>query len=281
MFEEPKIHIVDFSAGASEYRSEREHQAAEGRRRYLARVKATLIDLGLDADQSTPWGEALLDSLFQVTPIEGDGPCHCSCHPHLPDSDFHDYGFACSCQQTAEERRRGWDRWRSRMDAYWDSPEGQERLAQKQAEEDELAAWLAGEPDVVVTSYGGFAPEQWWGSVEGRKFYFRERHDHWKIELDLRPTGRYSKVWKGGDLDDEDSFELEEIEEGDIIAEGVTGMPGYGVTPLERARFIVGTICDHIGRARCEVHRDGRTVLERRVGGPARWCPACGADLGR
>ena len=52
---------------------------------------------------------------------------------------------------------------------------------------------------------GGFAPEQWYGSVDGHRFSFRERHDEWRIELDLRPSGRFARVWVGGDLDDEDA----------------------------------------------------------------------------
>lgn len=280
MFEEPELHIVDFSyPDAEEHRRERESQKAESRRRYVASVEGTLIELGLAPDEAPAWGEALLDSLFTVTPIEGGDPCCCSCHPHLPDTDLHNYGFDCSCQKTADERRRSWDEWQAEMGSYWESPEGRAERARRQAEEDELAAWLAGEPDVVVTSYGGYAPEQWWGSVEGRKFYFRERHDHWRIELDLRPSGHFSKVWKGGDLDREESFELREIEEGDVIAEGVAGAEGYGSTPLERAHFIVGTIRDHIQQARCELHGRGRAELERRLGITAPWCPACGARM--
>lgn len=76
---------------------------------------------------------------------------------------------------------------------------------------------------MTVTEFGGFAPEPWRGSVDGHTFYFRERHDQWRIELDLRPTGRFHKVFKGGDFDDDSSFELAESLEGDVIAEGTTG----------------------------------------------------------
>ena len=55
----------------------------------------------------------------------------------------------------------------------------------------------------------------------------------------LRPRNldNFSKVWKSGDLDYERSFEAREIEEGDVIAQGVIGVPGYGQTPRERAQF--------------------------------------------
>lgn len=279
MFEEPEIHLVDFSGLGEEYRAERDRQAGEARRRYLARLELLLIGLGLASESAPAWAEALLDGLFTVVPVEGGDPCQCSCHPHLPESDLHDYGFGCACQQTTEERRRFWDDWRADMEAFWDSPEGKASRARRQAEEDELMAWLVTEPDVVVTSYGGLAPEQWEGSVDGHMFYFRERHDQWRIELDLRPNGHFSKVWKGGDLDDEQSFEWREMEQGDVIAKGSTGAFGYGESPVERARFIVRTIRDHIGRNTCALHTAGRVALEQRLGLTARWCPACGARL--
>ncbi|MGH9057145.1 MAG: hypothetical protein ACRDYY_14980 [Acidimicrobiales bacterium] len=281
MFEEPVIHIIDFSSGGvgDDYRAEQARQKAEARQRYLARLEMALIGLGLDADQAPEWGEALLDCLFKVTPVDGGDPCSCSCHPRLPGDEFHDYGFGCACQKTATERRGWWEKWSAERKTYWSSPEGLEERARRQAEEDDLVAWLAGEPDVVVTSYGGMCPEQWSGSVEGRKFYFRERHDHWRIEFDLRPSGRFSKVWKGGDLDDEDSFEPREIEEGDVIAEGMVGMPGYGRTPRERAEFIVRAIRDLLRRTSCAIHASGRADLERRLGVAVSWCPACGERL--
>jgi hypothetical protein len=37
--------------------------------------------------------------------------------------------------------------------------------------------------------------------------------------VDLRPSGWFCHVWKGGALDDEESFERKELDEGDVIAE--------------------------------------------------------------
>ena len=84
-------------------------------------------------------------------------------------------------------------------------------------------------------------------------------------------------MWKGGALDDDDNVELRDIEEGDVIAEGTVGTPGYGDTPVERGQFIVRTIREHIDRARCGLHTAGRRALEARFGVEVRWCPACGA----
>lgn len=118
-----------------------------------------------------------------------------------------------------------------------------------------------------------------WGTVDGHSFYFRERHDHWRIELDLRPTGHFSQVWEGGDLDDEASFEPRAIEVGDVIAEGTIGFHGYGDSPLERLTFIVRSIRAHFGRIDCEVHTSERGDLETLFGRAMSWCPACGEKL--
>jgi hypothetical protein len=85
-------------------------------------------------------------------------------------------------------------------------------------------------------------------------------------------------VWTGGDLND-GSFEERESDEGDVIAEGTPAADGYGTTPAERGRFIVGTIRDHLRRAACEVHRGGLDDLERACGRRFGWCPACGVRL--
>ena len=199
--------------------------------------------------------------------------------PEAAESDFHDYGFDCPCRSTPEVRRQKWDAWMAKLDEFWASPEGMEVTAAREAERQEVADWLAGHTDVVVRSFGGMAPEQWWGEVDGHSFYFRERHDHWRVELDLRPTGRFSRVWVGGDLDDDASFERREIEAGDVIAEGTTSVAGYGDSPLARLRFIVEVIRDHLLRQRCTVHIDDRDALELLWARPLAWCPACGTPL--
>lgn len=112
--------------------------------------------------------------------------------------------------------------------------------------------------------------------VDGHHFFFRERHDHWRIELDLRPSGRFYKAWTGGDLDDDANFELREFEQGDVIAEGATSVDGYGATPVDRAQFIVDTIRAHLLRSACDVHTNERADLELLFGRPLNWCPACG-----
>lgn len=276
--DEPELYVVKPSdwPGADEWRAKHESDKAEARGRYLQLATAELDASGV-ADPA-----ALAESLFDLLFMHGrqdDRDCACGCHPHLPASDFHDFGFACPCSQSPGERSANANEWRAEIDAYWASPEGRATTAQRQAEEAELAVWIADHPGVELTSHGGWAPEQWNGTVDGRRFYFRERHDAWRIELDLRPSGRFARVWTGGDLGDEDSIEVRELEEGDVIAEGTTGAVGFGHTPAERADFIVTTIRDHLRRVACEVHRSVRPELTRGPGGEVRFCSACGERL--
>lgn len=278
MSDGPELHMIHFPEIAVAERTERERQRGESQRRYRECLAVVLADLDSPPADLAAQAETILDGLF-IHGRDNDHPCFCGCHPHLPNSDLHDYGFACPCLLTAEERSAQTSLWLDEIDAYWNSAEGRAESAARQVEDDELLAWLAANEDVVVTSHGGFAPEQWWGSVDGHSFYFRERHDAWRIELDLRPTGRFSQVWRGGGLDDDASFEPVEIEEGDIIAEGNIGVAGYGERLVGRATFIVGTIKDHLERQRCQVHTTERDDLELLFGRPLCWCPACGTRL--
>ncbi len=279
MDDEPELYIVDPSAwpGAAEWREKHERQKATARARYLELVAAEFEVLGASEDPARS-AASLFDLLFVHRHDDGH-ECACGCHPRLPSSDLHDFGFACPCGLTPEERRARFDEWRAGMDAYWESPEGRTETARHEAEEAELAAWIADHPGVEVTSHGGFAPEQWSGTVDGHRFYFRERHDQWRIELDLRPSGRFANALVGTDDDGAMVTEPRELEEGDVIAEGTTGDALHGQTPTERAGFIVAVIRDHLRRAACIVHTLGREDLVRRLGGEATFCPTCGTRL--
>jgi hypothetical protein len=280
VFEKRELHIIKFDNDGDE-KARRAAQRDESRRRYVGELTTVLVELGLGADDAVRWAESVFDRLFVVprrrdtTEDEGE-PCFCSCHPRVPTTDLHDYGFDCPCQQTPDERRRSWDEWRAGMDEYWDSAEGRALRAEREAEEDELVSWLAGHPDVAVRSYGGAAPEQWWGSVDGHSFYFRERHAQWRIELDLRPSGRSYRAWKGGDLDDDASYEMKESEEGEEIAQGTIHDAGYGRTPVERIEFLVRAIRDHLRRQSCELHTVHSRPAESDAERPPTWCPVCG-----
>jgi hypothetical protein len=138
--------------------------------------------------------DAALDALTMWRYVDSSERCTCSCHPRLPETDLHDYGFGCVCTRMPEDRRRSFHEWRNGIEAFWRSPEGQRIKATEQADEADLQAWLAAQTGVNVHSHGGLTPEEWRGEVDGHSFYFRERHDEWRIEVDLRPSGRFIRA---------------------------------------------------------------------------------------
>jgi len=130
-----------------------------------------------------------------------------------------------------------------------------------------------------VHGHGGLAPEQWRGIVDGHTFYFRERDDEWRIELDLRPSGRFARAVVGIHADGQARYEERELREGEVIAQSTTVVDGYGTTPVERATFIVDTVRVHLARNACNVHVQDLSSIEALLGSEVRWCPACGTRL--
>jgi hypothetical protein len=278
--EEPELYILNFSdtEAAAEHRRRVEHARAVARRRYRDYLAAALDVHG--CNDPSALADVALDALMVWDQVDDGQRCPCSCHPRLPESDFHDYGFGCNCGRTAEERRRAWQEWQSEREAFWQSPEGQQIVAAERDEEVELQAWLATQPGVEVYSHGGLAPEQWRGQVDGHTFYFRERHDEWRIELDLRPSGRFANAFVGVDSAGELRCEERELDEGDVVAEGTIYVDGYGSTPVERAHFIVDTIRVHVAQQACTLHTEDLSSISALLGRDIRWCPACGTRLG-
>jgi hypothetical protein len=277
--QEPGLPVSDFSddLSAADYRERIEDARREAHRRYRDHLAAVftrhrLADPGELAD-------AALDALTVWRYVDSGERCRCSCHPRLPDSALHDYGFDCVCTRTPEERRRAFQQWLDDIKAFWQSPDGQHIRAAEQAGEAELQAWLADQQGVVVHSHGGLCPEQWTGEVDGHSFYFRERHAELRIELDLRPTGRFVRTVAGTDNDGATRHEERELDQGDVIAYGTTDIAGYGTTPLERAQFITDTIRIHLARQACTLHHNDLSSIHAILGTGARWCPACGARL--
>jgi len=274
------LYVIDPSGwpGAAEWRAESERKRAEAYRIHRARLTEVIKTAGV-ADAAMLC-EIVYAALFVYPDVESGEPCRCSCHPRLPDGDLHDHGRSCSCTRTKEERAAWWADWQRGMDAFWASPEGQAATEARRRENEELREWLVGDPGVVITEYGGWAPEQWRGTVDGRSFYFRERRDQWRIELDMRPTGRLLRLFTGGDLDDQTAFEQEASLEGDVIAEGTTAAEGYGRTPRQRVEFLTDTIRTCVAQRDCQVHVQELEELELLFGRPVGWCPSCGLRLG-
>jgi hypothetical protein len=277
--EEPPIYVFDFSnaPGATEFRERLRRARTEARRRYRDHL-AAVFDLHGSADPRE-LADIALDALTGWRYVDSGERCSCSCHPRLPESDFHDYGFACVCAQTPEDRRRLFDEWRNDIHAFWESPEGQRLRAAERTAEAELKAWLATQRGVSIDSHGGMAPEQWRGEVDGHTFYFRERNDEWRIELDLRPSGRIIRALVGTDRGGKPKCEERELDDGDVIAHGTTDVEGYGTAPVDRAKFIVDTIRVHLARATCTLHPEDLSSFEALLGREVRWCPSCGTRL--
>lgn len=265
------------SPSAAEYREHIERARREARRRYRDHLVAVFNLHGVAGPSEL--ADAALDALTGWRYIDSGERCRCTCHPRLPESDLHDYGFDCVCQRTPENRRRAVAKWRNDIESFWRSPGGQRIKAAEQAAEAELRAWLANQPGVVVGSHGGLIPEQWSGEVDGHSFYFRERHDEWRIELDRRPTGRFVRTVDSTNDDGTFRYQERELDEGDVIADGTTAAEGYGTTPVERAQFIVDTIRIHLARQACRYHRDDLSAIEAMLGTKANWCPTCGTRL--
>lgn len=174
---------------ATRYREHLERVRREVRLRYRDHL-AGAFERRADNDPGA-LAEVALDALTACRYVDSGEQCRCACHPRLPDTDLHDYGFDCVCARTLEERRRAFQQWRGDINAFWQSPEGQQIKAAEHAGEAELQAWLADQHGVVVHNHDGLCPEQWNGQVDGHSFHFRERHGEWRIELDLRPSGGF------------------------------------------------------------------------------------------
>jgi len=262
---------------AADYRERRERARAHARTRYGAYLAEVLGKRGIADPADT--ADAALAALTEWTDSETGQHCRCSCHPQLPGSELHDFGFDCNCTRTYDQRRNSVRKLLNDINAFWRSPEGLKVRAADEAAEDELQAWLSQQQGVVVDSHGSWAPEQWRGTVDGHSFYFRERDGDWDLEVDLRPTGESMRVVDGHNDDGTTRYRHQSIERGDIFASGTIHTDGYGTTPAERAHFIVTTIRDHLRRQACAHHPDKLAAISAVLGSAARWCPTCGIRL--
>ena len=230
-------------------------------------------------DEADAVADVVLDALTEWRYIDSGARCTCSCHPQLPDNDHHDYGFACICMRTLEHRRNSFKQALNEVRDLWQSPDSEQARNARQAAEAALQDWLTEHPGVAVHSHGGSMPEQWRGNVDGHSFYFRERHGDWHSEIDLRPTGHFSEVLNGHNIDGRTQTRRQAVQQGDIIATGTIDAEGYGTTVVQRAQFIVTTIRDHPKRTSCTHHADKLDAITAALGASVDWCPTCGIRL--
>lgn len=234
------------------HRAEREAERARVRRAYVERL---IVCAGLDEATA----ERAVAAIFDHVADDGSR-CPCGCHPQL--SPQHGDGMDCPCtwdQQRREAARRRW------MADLRDSEWARKLREQREAEERDIARWLAGQVDVTARRTSSYAPEQWAGTVDGHSFYFRERHGEWRIELDLQPSGQVAQRVAGVDRQGRPVTEPVELTEGEVIAEGLAG--ALGSSPVEHLDVIVRTIREHLWRGSC-AHS-----------GALLYCPRCGTRM--
>jgi hypothetical protein len=129
----PQLNVTDSSEGrrASEYRERTERSRSEARVRHRDHLAVVFDRQGVT--EPGELADVALDALMVWRYIDSGERCRCSCHPGLPDSDLHGYGFDCVCTRTPEDRRRAFNQWRNGIDEFWRSPEGQRIQAAEQA----------------------------------------------------------------------------------------------------------------------------------------------------
>lgn len=216
------------------------------RARWTTRLAASV---GLSVDDA----EQAVGLLFDHVDA-GGAQCPCGCHPRFETQ--HDGGFDCPCTWSDERRERSR---KQLFEALQPSPEA---LAHEALEEAELAAWFDANPGVVAERTCFAAPEVWEGTIDGRSFYFRERHGEWHIEIDLTPNGHFGQRWVGTDASGEMVTEPVELTSGPEIAHGIDTDLGTGA--VEHLDFIVRRVRDVLRTETC-THSAARA-----------FCPDCG-----
>jgi hypothetical protein len=254
------LYLFDFSGDADE-RARREEERARQRSLVRSRYAEQLTRCaGVDAVTA----DLVLATLFDHNSSDGS-PCGCGCHPRLPEGTLHDAGFDCRCTWDDGKKEARQREWRAQLEEYWASPGAQELTRAREEECAEVAAWLEAHPGVTAEQTTACAPEQWQGTVDGRSFYFRERHGEWRIEIDLESTGHQAQRVIGTGPDGELLTEPVEMTAGTVIAEGLD--TALGQTAPEHLEFIVGKIREHVIGETCSHH------------GAINFCPTCGCRV--
>ena len=123
---------------------------------------------------------AVLSTGQTLRDIDKAADCRCSCHPSPASRSLHEGGAQCPCQLTEAERADFWDH----------LFESTDEDAEASKEEDEARAALAEaatELDVAAEVRCWAFPFVLAGACDGRSFYLRERHGHWRIEVAADP----------------------------------------------------------------------------------------------
>jgi hypothetical protein len=210
---------------------------------------------GLDSEMAGRVIAALFDHRDRT-----GGRCLCGCHPRL--SSDHGDGFDCRCTWNDERIELE----RARWEAFWKSPGASKLSARHEAEERDIASWLAWQPGVEARRLTSYAPEQWEGTVDGHSFFFRERHGEWRLDLDPRPTGE--TLERLVDVADDGELLTEHVPamQGKVVAEGLESQ--LGESPVDHLAFIVVRVREYLRGEACR-HEGARL-----------YCPECGRRVG-
>lgn len=111
-----------------------------------------------------------------VRDLDAAARCECSCHPKPGNPEVH-AGAVCSCQWTVQERSGHLANFRRVMEAGREQQE-----VEREADERELAA-AAAALGIEVREESAAAPWVVVGTVDGHRFYLRERWDSYTIVL--------------------------------------------------------------------------------------------------
>ncbi len=123
---------------------------------------------------------AVLSTGPALRDIDKAADCPCSCHPSPASRSLHEGGVRCPCQLTEAERAEFWDHW---LEATDEDAEASRKEDEARAELAEAAAELDVEAEVRCWAF----PFVVAGVCDGRSFYLRERHGHWRVEVAADP----------------------------------------------------------------------------------------------
>ena len=130
-----------------------------------------------DYSAARPARLAVLATGPALRDIEKAADCVCSCHPSPASWSVHEGGAECPCQLTAVERAERWDRLFKHIG----------EVAEASKREDNALAEAAAELDVDAEVRCSAFPFVVAGTCDGRSFYLRERHGHWRVEVAADP----------------------------------------------------------------------------------------------
>ncbi|MCA1844251.1 MAG: hypothetical protein LC792_13905, partial [Actinobacteria bacterium] len=84
MPDEPELQIVKLpDVLGDEWRTDRARHEAASRRRYREHLIESLRGIDIGHGELGALADAILQALFVVERVDGDGTCSCSCHPQL------------------------------------------------------------------------------------------------------------------------------------------------------------------------------------------------------